>query len=87
MLRASFPNVRCKNGHVHAYCDAECPTCHEPVELPTLTTPDFCECGMVRPTIIETANSEMKVTPSKFCFACGKYFEDTIPIEDPPFNY
>ncbi len=87
MLRASFPNIKCTNGHIHAYCDAECPTCHEPVEDNKLTTNEFCECGMVRPTIIETTNEGMKVSASKFCFSCGKYFEDMVAKEQELFNY
>jgi len=87
MLRASFPNIKCPNGHLHAYCDAECPTCHEPVEMPKLTTPEFCECGMVRPEIIEIEHSQMTVQPSRFCFMCGKFFNDSLMHEQDQFSY
>lgn len=77
MLRATFPPIKCKNGHIHAYTDAECPQCHEPVEIPKITNQQFCECGMIRPAIVQMEESRMVVHDSKFCFWCGKYFEET----------
>ena len=85
MLRASFPSIQCPNGHIHSYNESECPKCHEPREDTKLTTTNFCECGMVRPQVIETGTGKMIVHPSKFCFMCGKYFEDTTNQE--LFNY
>ena len=77
MLKATFPNVKCPNGHILTYVETECPKCHKSPELSKVTTSLTCECGMIRPEIIETKETGMEVFPSKFCFWCGKYFDST----------
>ena len=85
MLRATFPNVKCVNGHSHAYGEDECPKCHQATAKPKLTNQQFCECGMVRPAIVQMEESRMVVHDSKFCFWCGKFFD--TPPEDDLFFY
>ncbi len=85
MLKASFPPIKCANGHFHSSTDDECPMCHIPIEKPTIDTDEFCKCGMTRPSIIETFPTKMKVYPSKVCYWCGNVFQ--IPPAEELFNY
>lgn len=85
MLKASFPPIRCPNGHFHSATDDECPMCRAPNARPKEDTNEFCKCGMNRPQVIETFPTQMKVYPAKFCFWCGNVFT-SIP-EEPLFSY
>jgi len=87
MLRADFPNIKCRNGHTYPYGEAECQKCHQTAELPKMTTEDFCECGMVRPFVKEIVEGNMSVHNSRFCLWCGKYFEEQPTIQEPAFSY
>ena len=85
MMKASFPPIKCTNGHFHAATDDECPMCHAPTTRPGIDTDEFCKCGMVRPQVIETTLTKMIVHPSKVCYWCGNVFA-VKPTEE-LFNY
>lgn len=87
MLKASFPNIRCINGHPHPYGESECPKCHQLTDLPKLSNETFCQCGMIRPEIIESRETRMIVHHSHFCFWCGKFFDEPPYVEEPLFSY
>ncbi len=85
MLKASFPPIKCTNGHFHAANDDECPMCHTITPRPGKDTDEYCKCGMVRPQVIETTLTKMIVHPSKVCYWCGNVFA-VKPTEE-LFNY
>ena len=84
MLRASFPPIKCVNGHVHAYTDNMCPMCHEGTNV--CDADAFCQkCGMIRPTILNTTPTQIIAYDSRFCFWCGELM-NKVPEEE-LFNY
>lgn len=84
MLRASFPPVKCINGHVHSYTDNVCPLCHEGTNVNDETA--FCpKCSMIRPTILDTTPTQITALDSRFCFWCGEIM--TQVKEEALFNY
>ena len=80
MLRASFPPVKCVNGHVHAYTDNMCPMCHEGTNVNDAEA--FCQkCQMIRPTILNTTPTQIIAYDSRFCFWCGEIV-NKVPEEE-----